>query len=127
MWLRALLSLLGLTYVCVRHAEALVVGAIASPHGGIILNPKNFVTNSTAAEDLAWSLHWATIQSGRFLASLEPDLILLLTPHGLADDTNFVLYSNPTAEGSIRVDRVSAARRVKGRKAGLPCTVPPCE
>ncbi|CAG5114861.1 unnamed protein product [Candidula unifasciata] len=92
-------------------AASKILANFVMPHGGIALDPTHFnATNSTALEQ-AWEIHRACKQVGEEIASLKPELILLSTPHGIADLRNFVLYLNPVASGFADTDN---------------CDCPPC-
>ena len=67
-------------------ADAKIVGAFVMPHGGIALDP-NFFTNGSNATTLeeAWKLHDACVQVGKHVRQMAPDMIVLSTPHGIAD------------------------------------------
>ena len=59
----------------------------------------------------AWQLHTACLTVGEQIQQLKPDLILLSTPHGVADVKNFLFYLNDAASGSADTDN---------------CDCPPC-
>ncbi|KXZ55822.1 hypothetical protein GPECTOR_2g1373 [Gonium pectorale] len=96
-----------------RKSMAYVVGGAVMPHGALVVDPRNF-NGSENATDAAYALHYASIEAGRFLQSLEPEVLLLVTPHGLALQEPFLLYNNPAAAGSVSVDD------------WVPCSFPPC-
>lgn len=81
------------------------------PHGGIALNPSHFVSNSTLAREQAWRVHRASVDVGKRVRALAPDVILVSTPHGVADEHNFVFYTNARANGTAETDN---------------CQCPPC-
>lgn len=104
--------LLLLSFSVPVHGE--VVGAVVMPHGeysnsrsslifvshththkgGIALDPSHFnATNQTVIAE-AWSLHNACVDVGTFVQNLAPDILLLSTPHGIADLTHFSFYLN---------------------------------
>ena len=62
--------------------------------GGIALDPTHFKTDNATAMLEANLLHKACVDVGAWLGSLQPDLVLLSTPHGIADLNNFVFYLN---------------------------------
>ena len=88
-----------------------LVGAVVMPHGGIALAPWNLNTTNTTVQKEAWALHDACAEVAAFLQSLQPDIVLLSTPHGVSDLYNFVFYWNPTGSGSADTDN---------------CVCPPC-
>ncbi|KAG2447388.1 hypothetical protein HYH02_007716 [Chlamydomonas schloesseri] len=65
--------------------------------------------------DAALSLHYAALEAGRFLRDLEPELVVMITPHGLAVPQQFLLYNDPRAEGGVSFEEWN-----------LPCAYPPC-
>ncbi|CAI7992078.1 hypothetical protein GBAR_LOCUS919 [Geodia barretti] len=88
-----------------------LLGAFVMPHGGIALDPRYFNTTNSTAKAEAWALHEACQQVGREIAALEPSVILLSTPHGVADLSNFQFYLNPRGYGWADTDN---------------CDCPPC-
>lgn len=87
------------------------IGGFVLPHGGISLNPSRFDPPSKWAKEWAWKIHRAAVEVGRHIRTLEPDLIFLSTPHGVADMQRFMFYLNPLANGSAETDN---------------CKCPPC-
>lgn len=81
------------------------------PHGGIALDPKYFNTTSELAKLEAWELHTACKTVGEQIGDLEPDVIFMSTPHGIADKKNFLLYLNSRGSGNADTDN---------------CACPPC-
>ena len=79
--------------------------------GGIALDPTHFNTSNATAKQEAWELHNACMTLGTEIAKLSPDLILLSTPHGIADLTQFLFYLNPQGFGWADTDN---------------CGCPPC-
>ena len=77
-------------FAAVREINAGIIGAFVLPHGGIALDP-NYFTNESNATTLqeAWELHDACVQIGEEMHQLSPDLIVLSTPHGIADLNDF--------------------------------------
>ncbi|RUS70245.1 hypothetical protein EGW08_021990 [Elysia chlorotica] len=88
-----------------------LIGNFVMPHGGIALDPTHFNTTNSTALKQAWQIHKACITVGKEISKLNPEVILLSTPHGIADLRNFVFYMNPTAEGFADTDN---------------CVCPPC-
>jgi hypothetical protein len=66
-------------------------------HGALALDPRNFNSSSDNATDAAVALHYAALHAGSFIKSLEPEIIVLITPHGLALPQPYLLYNNPVA------------------------------
>lgn len=79
--------------------------------GGIALDPSHFRTTDQAAKDEAWKLHSAGEAAGKLARALHPDLIILSTPHGVADREKFVFFLNQAASGTGDTDN---------------CNCPPC-
>eukprot|EP00877_Chromochloris_zofingiensis_P007672 jgi/Chrzof1/3158/Cz12g14010.t1 len=104
-----IVSLLCLCWVSPVNAK--VVGAFVLPHGGIALDPEHFDSNCSAAKAKAREIHKAAITLGQNIASLDPSVIILITPHGIADNNNIMLYTNPSAYGQADTDN---------------CKCPPC-
>ena len=63
--------------------------------GGIALDPTYFNTTNATLLWEAWALHSACQEIGMTIAELKPDLVLLSTPHGVADLSQFMFYLNP--------------------------------
>ncbi|XP_038073874.1 uncharacterized protein LOC119741974 [Patiria miniata] len=81
-----------------------IVGAFVLPHGGIAFDPSHFNTSNQTARQEAWLIHDAAQAVGEIISSLKPDLILLSTPHGIADLEKFQFYLNPKGRGSADTD-----------------------
>ena len=62
--------------------------------GGIALDPAHFVTDNITSKQEAQLLNKACQDLGKWVESLRPDLIVLSTPHGIADLSNFAFYLN---------------------------------
>jgi hypothetical protein len=62
--------------------------------GGIALDPSHFKSSNTTARLEAELLHKACVDVGVWVGTLQPDLIVLSTPHGIADLNNFAFYLN---------------------------------
>lgn len=104
--------------LCVRSE---VVGSFIMPHGrltcyiwkflhifkrtgGIALSPAHFNTTNETTKYEAWMLHKACLQAGYLLRQLNPELIVLSTPHGLADLKQFMFYLNSQGYGFADTD-----------------------
>ena len=100
------------SFCFIRSTNAKIIGAFVLPHGGIALDP-NYFTNGSNATTLqeAWELHNACVQVGELIRQMAPDLIVLSTPHGIADLNNFQFYLNGAAGGPADTDN---------------CACPPC-
>lgn len=101
-----------LSFSLFRFVDARIIGAFVLPHGGIALDPNYFTngSNETTLEE-AWELHDACVQVGEQIRGMAPDLIVLSTPHGVADLNNFQFYLNGFAGGPADTDN---------------CKCPPC-
>jgi aromatic ring-opening dioxygenase LigB subunit len=75
-----------------------LVGAAILPHGDLAFDPR-LLTNNDGAKDL----HQAMVDVAKYIQDLSPDVILLITPHGMAHDTDFILYDGDQAQGSADV------------------------
>ena len=94
-----------LSFSLFRSTDGKIVGAFVLPHGGIALDP-NYFTNGSNASTLqeAWELHNACVQVGEQVRQMAPDLIVLSTPHGIADLNNFQFYLNGIGRGPADTD-----------------------
>ena len=88
-----------------------VVGAFVMPHGGIAIAPWNLNTTNQTVKKEADEIHDACVRAGTMVRELDPDIVLLSTPHGIADLNDFVFYFNPLGSGSADTDN---------------CACPPC-
>lgn len=88
--------------ISVTHSK--IIGAFVLPHGGVAWDPKNFNTTNSTEREEAWLLHQACQKVGQDISNLEPEVIFLSTPHGIADYKNFVFYLNSQGSGFGDVD-----------------------
>lgn len=95
----------------VYDIDGRVLSAYVLPHGGIALDPRYFNTTNHTAKEEAWVIHRACVKVGNEISKQIPDLILLSTPHGIADSHNFVFYLNSRGSGYADTDN---------------CKCPPC-
>eukprot|EP00879_Flechtneria_rotunda_P018676 GHRR01019599.1.p1 GENE.GHRR01019599.1~~GHRR01019599.1.p1 ORF type:complete len:407 (-),score=88.75 GHRR01019599.1:2010-3230(-) len=72
-----------------------VLGALVLPHGIELLYNPNTSNPATHA------LQAAGAEAAQILQTLSPDLILLLTPHGIRHGNNYVLYTHTSAHGVL--------------------------
>ena len=79
--------------------------------GGIALDPRYFNTTNATAKAQAWLVHAAAEQVGRQIEDLNPDTIVLSTPHGIAAPEDFIFYFSPKGSGFADTDN---------------CACPPC-
>lgn len=84
---------------CIGFVNCKIVGAFVLPHGGIALDPVNFNTTNHTARLEANALHEACLKVGQDVQDVNPEVIFLSTPHGIADYRNFLVYSNAVAAG----------------------------
>ena len=77
---------------------AKVVGAAIVPHGDFAYDP-SLVHNQNGS----FEVHNAAKAAGRYLSRLEPDIIFLSTPHGVALSNDFAFYQNDLAAGFAAV------------------------
>lgn len=93
--------------------EGHIIGTFVMPHGGIALDPTNFNSTNQTSIDEAYIIHNSCVEIGKLISSvsLDPDLILFSTPHGISDINNFVLYLNLEGYGYAETDN---------------CNCPPC-
>ena len=82
------------------------------PPGSIALDPAHFNAPNAQSALEAWSLHRACVEVGQVVGSLQPDILLLSTPHGLADLTQFSFYLNSKVS-NLDQERLSSFVRVK--------------
>ena len=75
------------------------------------MDPTQFNTTNATAKAQAWQVHNAAKEVGQTIADLNPDVIVLSTPHGIAAPEDFIFYLNPKGSGSADTDS---------------CSCPPC-
>lgn len=119
-----LLLFIALWAVSPAPAAAIVVGGAVMPHGGVVLNPANLRNASgPAAAEAAAALHSAARDAADFLLSLQPDVVLLVTPHGLSHPRDFLLYYTGSAAGTVDLGTTLTTQDECGY---MQCTEPPC-
>jgi aromatic ring-opening dioxygenase LigB subunit len=69
-----------------------VIGAAVIPHGDFALDPTLIDNVNGSAE-----IHKACLYVGELINQLQPDLIFLSTPHGMAINHDFGIYLNTNA------------------------------
>eukprot|EP00656_Telonema_subtile_P031824 TRINITY_DN34858_c0_g1_i1.p1 TRINITY_DN34858_c0_g1~~TRINITY_DN34858_c0_g1_i1.p1 ORF type:complete len:330 (-),score=68.16 TRINITY_DN34858_c0_g1_i1:317-1306(-) len=92
--------------LCVPAVSELV-GAAVLPHGDFAYDPTLFTRyapnqNATRASE---ALFAGSTRVGAWLAGLEPDTVVLTTPHGLELDWDLAIYGNSRLEGEAVVGR----------------------
>ncbi|KAK7496001.1 hypothetical protein BaRGS_00012702 [Batillaria attramentaria] len=100
-----------LLFLQLPHVFAKIMGNFVMPHGGIALDPNHFNTTNATAKAEAWEINRACVEVGKEIQLLQPDLVFLSTPHGIADLRNFLFYLNPFGQGYADTDN---------------CQCPPC-
>jgi aromatic ring-opening dioxygenase LigB subunit len=85
-----------------------IVSALIIPHGALVLDPQNdqhlIATEDHKPMQAAQQLHDALIKCGQFVNQVNPDIILLLTPHGISLSYSFGIYMNKSAKGTAEWD-----------------------
>eukprot|EP00054_Salpingoeca_dolichothecata_P024996 m.172375 g.172375 ORF g.172375 m.172375 type:complete len:313 (+) comp25212_c1_seq2:230-1168(+) len=71
-----------------------VIGAAVIPHGDFALDPSLVHFKNGSKE-----IHDASEKLGQSISNLKPDIIVLITPHGLEDSNSFMMYANPLGAG----------------------------
>uniref|UniRef100_A0A7S2S8F6 Extradiol ring-cleavage dioxygenase class III enzyme subunit B domain-containing protein n=1 Tax=Mucochytrium quahogii TaxID=96639 RepID=A0A7S2S8F6_9STRA len=90
-------TLVVLVGVCWRVASSKVVGGAVLPHGDFAYNPE-------LARNGSWVVHVGAIVAGKYIQSLEADVIVLITPHGQAVSNDFAIYTNSKLHGSTVIE-----------------------
>ena len=72
----------------------MIVGAAIAPHGSLIL-PVSSNEDSQASK-----IHQSMEKLALYIQKLNPDIIFLSSPHGIALETNFGFYKNEKAQGT---------------------------
>jgi len=75
-------------------ANAKIVGGAVIPHGDFAYDP-SLVHGKNGSKEL----HKAALRVGRWIEQLEPDVILLSTPHGMELAEDFLIYQNDMLNG----------------------------
>lgn len=76
-----------------------LVGAFVLPHGSMILEPKKRAVPKEAIE-----IHNAMVSVSNTIINLEPSLIFLTSPHGVALSHDFGIYLNVAGSGTAEWD-----------------------
>ena len=74
--------------------EMTIVGASIFPHGALVLDPSRNVPES------AKQLHYALLEASSIIKEYSIDTVVLLTPHGIAQEKDFSVYLNQAFEGT---------------------------
>lgn len=96
----ALCTLLLLTPL-LQACRATVLAAAILPHGDIALDPDRDQGLNATQRSRARELQAAAHQAGHRLAAARPELVLLTSPHGIADMDRYAFFINPTAAGCL--------------------------
>jgi len=91
----AIASILALVF---ESAEGEFVGAAVLPHGDFAYAPQLVRNENGSAE-----LHKAALHAGSVIASWDLDMLILSTPHAIADSVRFALYANTNGSGYAAV------------------------
>jgi len=78
----------------VTMSAATIIGATVIPHGDFALDPSLVNYEGGSLE-----LHRTSLEVGKWIIDLRPDIVFLTTPHGIADSNNFLLYANEVGTG----------------------------
>jgi len=88
----------------VRQAAGALVGAAVLPHGDFAFDPSLLQGLADSKDyDQANALHHGSLQAASFVTGLQPDVIVLTTPHGLETSWDLVFYGNSYLKGSAVV------------------------
>ena len=89
----------------------MLVSCTILPHGGIAREPSPLLEHGLPEPHRdALALHAAARVAAAELAAARPDLILLLTPHGFASDSDWGVYTNCEASGTASDGRAVDVR-----------------
>ena len=79
----------------VGRSEARIVGAAVLPHGDFVYDP-SLVHNQNGSLEL----HEAAVKVGKWLTEeVDPDVVILTTPHGMELQTRYLMYMNQNETG----------------------------
>ena len=84
---------------CFRLSQGVLVGAVVLPHGDFALEP-TFLDEGTPERQAADEVAKAARQAGQWLdRTIQPDLVILSSPHGIEVSHDFCLYLGSKATG----------------------------
>lgn len=108
-----LLLHIGIASLLLPVVEARLVGAILLPHGDEALDP-TLLPPRTEARSRARQIAQASHSVGQWMSrQIDPDILFLTSPHGVALSTEFAVYLNDRARGSLhQVDYQNQSRTV---------------
>ncbi len=72
-----------------------LIGVFFVPHGSIILDP-----SKNGVPDTIQLIHDKMVKIGELIKELNPDICLVVTPHGISLSNDYGFYSNLKAEGT---------------------------
>mmetsp|Transcript_1246 Transcript_1246/g.1413 ORF Transcript_1246/g.1413 Transcript_1246/m.1413 type:complete len:328 (+) Transcript_1246:1-984(+) len=96
--MRLVVVLLALSCICVTYS--VIVGAIVAPHGAVAFDPGYIPWINATHKEWAYALNKALLDVGKLTVSLEPDIIFLSTPHGVAASKDYTMYNNNDGYGN---------------------------
>jgi aromatic ring-opening dioxygenase LigB subunit len=76
--------------------HGVVIGAAVLPHGDFVYDP-------TLVGRGSLRVHNAALKAGAFIDGLQPDIIVLTTPHGMTLDSQLALYGDTQAGGFANI------------------------
>jgi len=88
------LILFCIVLAALRYSHAKLIGSAVIPHGDFVYDPSLVHYENGSAQ-----LHEAATKVGKMITSLNPDIILLSTPHGMALTRDFLFYQNTNGSG----------------------------
>jgi aromatic ring-opening dioxygenase LigB subunit len=80
--------------ILLHRGDAEVVIAAVIPHGDFAYDPSLIDGKNGSV-----AVHDAAVVAGKRVAAARPDLIVLITPHGLALDNDFAVFTNSNGSG----------------------------
>lgn len=84
------------------HAESRLIAAAIMPHGDFAYDP-SLLAAGTPEREAANEVAQAARKAGKVIASVDPDIILLSTPHGIELSTDFAIYLGSHASGYANI------------------------
>jgi aromatic ring-opening dioxygenase LigB subunit len=85
-----------------------ITGAFILPHGSLILDP-----SIEKLDQQAYDLNKSMVQIAQLIEKKNPELCLLITPHGIAHSTDYLFYDNEYASGTAEWDNKYSEFSVK--------------
>ena len=78
----------------IQHSQGKIIGCSVIPHGDFAYDP-SLVDNKNGS----LKVHIGAVEAGKYIDSLEPDIIILTTPHNIAMTNNFAVFKNSIGTG----------------------------